>query len=148
MSIKFNEPTQKSAAINIKPIETSYETIWAALRIAPKKAYLELLDQPDKITPYTAKPEIAKINKRLILTSAKKQYDPKGKIDQLSKLIKNVSMGAKMKLNVFAFVGITASLTKSFKPSAKGCNNPKKPTEFGPKRCCIAPIIFRSANVK
>ena len=53
-----------------------------------------------------------------------------------------------MKLNVFAFVGITASLTKSFKPSAKGCNNPKKPTEFGPNLCCIEPITFRSAKVK
>jgi hypothetical protein len=37
--------------IIIRPIETSYETICAALRKAPKKAYLELLAQPDKITP-------------------------------------------------------------------------------------------------
>jgi len=35
----------------IKPIEISYETIWAALRKAPKKAYLELLDQPERIIP-------------------------------------------------------------------------------------------------
>ena len=49
--MKFNEPTQISVDIKIKPIETSYETICAALRIAPKKAYFELLAQPDKITP-------------------------------------------------------------------------------------------------
>jgi hypothetical protein len=71
--MKFNEPTQKSADIRINPIDTSYETICAALRIAPKKAYFELLAQPERITPYTANPEIAKINKRLKLTSAKKQ---------------------------------------------------------------------------
>jgi hypothetical protein len=49
--MKLSEPTQNKADINIKPIETSYETIWAALRIAPKKAYFELLAHPDKITP-------------------------------------------------------------------------------------------------
>jgi len=35
----------------MKPIETSYETICAAERNAPKKAYLELLAHPDKRTP-------------------------------------------------------------------------------------------------
>jgi hypothetical protein len=49
--MKFNDKTQNNVDINIKPIETSYETICAALRIAPKKAYFELLAQPDKITP-------------------------------------------------------------------------------------------------
>jgi len=51
ISIKFSEPTQNKIAIKIKPKLTSYEIIWAALRIAPKKAYFELLDQPDKMTP-------------------------------------------------------------------------------------------------
>lgn len=51
ISIKFNELTHNKIDINIKPIDTSYETICAALLIAPKKAYFELLDQPDKITP-------------------------------------------------------------------------------------------------
>ena len=83
-----------------------------------------------------------------MLTSTKKQNELKGNIDQLTKLIKNVKIGAKIKLNVFEFVGITASFIRSFKPSANGWSRPKKPTEFGPKRCCIAPIIFRSAKVK
>jgi hypothetical protein len=78
----------------------------------------------------------------------KKQLPPNGNTAQLTKLIKNVKIGAKIKLNVFEFVGITASLTNNFRPSANGCNKPKKPTEFGPKRCCIAPITLRSANVK
>jgi hypothetical protein len=88
------------------------------------------------------------MNKRLILTSTKKPKELNGKIDQLTKLIKKVNIGAKIKLNVLAFVGITASFIKSLKPSANGCSKPKNPTEFGPKRCCIAPIIFRSAKVK
>lgn len=91
---------------------------------------------------------MAKINKRLTLTFAKKQYELKGKTDQLSKLIKNVKIGAKIKLKVFEFVGITASFINSLKPSASGCSKPKKPTELGPNRCCIAPIILRSAKVK
>ena len=49
--MKFNEPTTNKLEIRINPIETSYETICAALRNAPKKAYFELLAHPDKITP-------------------------------------------------------------------------------------------------
>jgi hypothetical protein len=71
-----------------------------------------------------------------------------GITDQPSKLIKSVKMGAKTKLKVFAFVGITVSFNNSFKPSARGCNKPQKPTKFGPVLCCIAPIIFRSASVR
>jgi hypothetical protein len=35
----------------IKPNAISYEIIWAVERTAPKKAYLELLDQPAKTIP-------------------------------------------------------------------------------------------------
>lgn len=38
ISIKLREPTQIKIEISINPIETSYETICAALRKAPKKA--------------------------------------------------------------------------------------------------------------
>ena len=51
MSVKFNEPTDKSILIIINPMETSYEIICAADLSAPKKAYLELLDQPAIIIP-------------------------------------------------------------------------------------------------
>lgn len=71
-----------------------------------------------------------------------------GIIDHPTKLKKNVKIGAKIKLNVLAFVGITVSLRSNFKPSANGCNKPKNPTTFGPFRCCIPPIILRSASVK
>jgi hypothetical protein len=49
--MKFNEPTEPKMDIKIKPIETSYEIICAAERIAPKNAYRELLAHPDKMTP-------------------------------------------------------------------------------------------------
>ena len=51
MSLKSKEPAHSKTVINIKPMETSYETICAAERKAPKKAYLELLDQPAIIIP-------------------------------------------------------------------------------------------------
>jgi hypothetical protein len=71
-----------------------------------------------------------------------------GIIDQPKRLKKNVKIGAKIKLNVLAFVGITDSFNNSLSPSARGCSSPKNPTTLGPIRCCIPPIIFRSANVR
>lgn len=72
----------------------------------------------------------------------------KGITHQPNKLKNSVKIGAKTKLKVLAFVGITVSFNKSLRPSAKGCNKPQKPTTFGPDRICIAPIIFLSANVR
>jgi len=51
ISIKFNEPVNKTTGKITKPIDTSYEIICAADRRAPKKAYLELLDQPAIMIP-------------------------------------------------------------------------------------------------
>lgn len=79
---------------------------------------------------------------------AKNAIFENGIIDQPTKLNKNVKIGAKIKENVFAFVGITDSFNSNFKPSANGCNRPKKPTLFGPNLCCIPPITLRSARVK
>jgi hypothetical protein len=78
---------------------------------------------------------------------AKKDFDEKGITDQDKRLRNNVKIGAKIKQNVFAFVGITVSFKISFKASAIGCIRPRKPTKFGPFRCCIEPITFRSARV-
>ena len=51
MSFKFKDPTHKRTLIIIIPIETSYETIWAADLIAPKKGYFELEAHPPIIIP-------------------------------------------------------------------------------------------------
>lgn len=64
------------------------------------------------------------------------------------RLRNNAKRGAKTKPNVFAFVGITVSLTINLTASAIGCSNPLKPTEFGPFLDWIEPITLRSANVK
>ena len=69
----------------------------------------------------------------------KKLWEENGRIDQPNKLKKNVKIGAKIKLKVFELVGITDSLSNNFKPSANGCNKPKKPTTLGPNRCCMPP---------
>ena len=72
----------------------------------------------------------------------------KGIIDQPTRLKKKVKIGAKIKLNVLEFVGITDSFKSNLRPSAKGWSKPKKPTLFGPNLCWIAPITLRSAKVK
>src|SRR5438876_877027 len=51
MSIRRSEPTQSRTVIITKPIETSYETIWAAERIAARNGYFEFDAQPAMITP-------------------------------------------------------------------------------------------------
>ena len=58
-SVKFKDPTHKSTVIQIRPIETSYDTICAAERKLPKNPYFELLDHPAVIIPYTPSDEIA-----------------------------------------------------------------------------------------
>ena len=67
---------------------------------------------------------------------------------QTKRLIKNVIIGANMKIKVFALLGKMVSFTNNFKPSAKACNIPKRPTTFGPLRWCILAITFLSNNVK
>jgi hypothetical protein len=44
--------------------------------------------------------------------------------------------------------GETVSFDDDFEPSARGCNEPEKPTTFGPLRRCIEAMIFRSMGVK
>lgn len=51
ISVKFNEPTQSITFIKMNPMDTSYDTICAADLKAPRKAYLELLAQPEINTP-------------------------------------------------------------------------------------------------
>src|SRR3990172_5482103 len=42
MSVKFSEPTQSSTVMITKPMDTSYDTICAAERRAPRNGYFEL----------------------------------------------------------------------------------------------------------
>src|SRR5579883_3144900 len=43
---KLSEPTHNSTVMMTKPMETSYDTIWAAERSAARKGYFEFEAQP------------------------------------------------------------------------------------------------------
>src|SRR3954464_12567652 len=60
-SDRRREPTHSSTVMMTKPIETSYDTIWAAERNAARNGYFELEAQPAMMTPYTPSEEIAKM---------------------------------------------------------------------------------------
>src|SRR3954468_1339888 len=51
MSLRFSDPAQSRTVTMTKPKLTSYDTICAAERSAPRKAYLELLAQPAMTMP-------------------------------------------------------------------------------------------------
>lgn len=107
-----------------------------------------LLDHPANKIPYTFNDETAN---RYNIPKFKSQTtipSEKGITDHPIKLKVKTSEGANKKILIFALVGNVVSFTNSFKPSARGCNKPIKPTTFGPLLLCTAPMIFRSAIVK
>src|SRR5256885_9749947 len=58
-----------NAPMIAKPIETSYETIWALERSAPSKAYFEFEDQPARINASTPTLDTASTNRTPMFTS-------------------------------------------------------------------------------
>lgn len=147
-SLKLMEPTHKITLIRIKPIDTSYETIWAADLKAPKKAYLELLAHPEIRIPYTPNEDTAKMYSTPMSTSANTIVSSNGITAQPTNDSANAITGAAINIVKFALLGNTVSFKSNFKPSAKGCNKPKKPTTLGPLRLCIDAITLRSKRVK
>src|SRR5579871_2942623 len=51
MADRFSEPANSSTVMITKPIETSYDTIWAAARIAERNGYFEFEAQPAMMMP-------------------------------------------------------------------------------------------------
>ncbi len=51
-----------------------------------------------------------------------------------TKNIKVFEIEENKNINTLELLGIMISFNNNFKPSARGCNNPKKPTIFGPLR--------------
>src|SRR5215475_5666033 len=51
MAVRLSEPTHNSTVMMTKPMETSYDTIWAAERSAARNGYFEFEAQPAMITP-------------------------------------------------------------------------------------------------
>src|SRR5690606_34406986 len=105
ISFKLYEPAHKTTVTTINPIETSYDTICAVDRSPPKKAYLELLDQPDNIIPYTPRAEIANKYNKPIFISDKSAVSLKGITAQPIKLKTNVMIGAKTNTTLSELLG-------------------------------------------
>src|SRR5213595_1561080 len=70
MADRFRLPDTISTVTRAKPMAISYDTICAAARMAPMKAYLELDAQPARITPYTPTELIAITYSKPALTLA------------------------------------------------------------------------------
>ena len=80
--------------------------------------------------------------------SASTTSAPKGITAHAASAGISVSIGARMKRNLFAPDGMMSSLNMSFTASAIGCSSPTGPTRFGPMRTCMYPITLRSASVR
>jgi len=134
ISVKFPEPAHIKTETTMNPIETSYETIWAADRKAPKKAYFEFEAHPAIMIPYTAKEEIANLYKIPLFLSAYTYPSEIGSAAHPLKARTKVKIGALLNKAEFAAMGTMVSFNKSFLPSAKGVKTPYLPTAFGPRR--------------
>ena len=67
---------------------------------------------------------------------------------QLSILIRNIKIGAKMNNKLLAKLGMMVSFDNNLNASANACNNPYSPTTLGPLLRCIPAKIFLSNTVK
>ena len=93
--VKFKEPVNKIIISTAELKINSYEIIAAVDLSEPKKAYLELADQPANNIPYTPNEDKAKVYK---IPNEKSDIDnpcPKGIIPHPNKLNTNVETGAK-----------------------------------------------------
>lgn len=127
ISFGFDEPTHNITFMRIKPVDTSYDTICAAERNAPKKAYLEFEAQPEIGIPYAPRVDAAGVCDILILMSAPTipLLPPNGKTAQPTGLSMKVVIGAAIEVAGLALLGKTVSFKSDFKPSARGCSSPK-----------------------
>jgi hypothetical protein len=71
-----------------------------------------------------------------------------GTIDQLERLSEKEAKDEAIKINLLEDAGMTNSFNINLAASAMGCNNPIKPTKFGPTLFCIAAKTLRSTRVK
>lgn len=76
----------------------------------------------------------------------KKKLETVKKLNQ-KQLKKKAKIGPIINKERLALKGTFVSFKANFKPSAKGCNKPKNPTTFGPRRRWTEAITFRSNNV-
>src|SRR5262249_40362975 len=120
--LRFRDPDTISTPTSTKPIASSYETICAEARSAPRKAYLELDAQPATITPYTPSDVTAITYSRPALMSASTTPGANGITAQAARAGIITSTGAARYSTPSAWVGTITSLKISFTASAIGCS--------------------------
>ena len=122
--MRLKDPEHKATHKIEKPIGSSYDIICAADLIEPKKAYLELLDHPDIIIPYTPNDEKANKKSKPKFKSDITILKSKGINDQHNILIKKVKIGENINIYKLEEPGIKVSLLNNFTASAIACNKP------------------------
>jgi len=95
IAVKLKEPANKITIIIAVLKINSYEIILAVDRRLPRKAYLELADQPANNTPYIPKDDSATVYNNPIEKSDKAKPSPKGITPQPKRLKIKVNIGAK-----------------------------------------------------
>lgn len=101
---------------------TSYEIVWATARRAPINAYLELEAQPDQRMEYTARLDIASINRTPKFMLIRGYGMGRGIHMVRAKL--RAKMGARMNIEIEEVAGRNGSLIKSLIASAIGWSRP------------------------
>lgn len=114
---------------------TSYEIVWATARRAPIRAYFEFEAHPDHKIEYTARLDMANINKmpRFMLMSG---YGM-GSGTHMISASDSAKIGAIINMEMDDVRGRRGSLVNSFRASAMGWSSPNGPTMLGPLRSCI-----------
>ena len=120
--------------------------VCATARRAPNNAYLEFDAHPDHRIEYTARLDVARINKapRFILIRG---YGIGMGIHMDMARVK-ARDGAMVNNSIDDVEGWRGSLINNFKASATGCSTPYGPTMLGPFRNCIYPKTLRSIKVR
>jgi hypothetical protein len=95
MAVKLNVPANSTTMIIAVLKISSYEIIAAELLSEPRKAYLELPDQPANKIPYIPKLDKAKVYSNPKEKSNKAKPCPNGITAQPNKLNTKVLIGAK-----------------------------------------------------
>lgn len=143
---RVKDPLINSKDSRIIASVTSYEMVWATARSAPMRAYLEFEAHPDHKMEYTARLDMASMNRtpRFMLTSG----CGIGSGTHMVSASVSARIGAMMNIVIEDVRGRRGSLVNSFTASAIGCSRPQGPTMFGPFRSCMYPSTLRSTSVR
>src|SRR4051794_30666753 len=152
MSRVDSVPARISTPRMPRPNAASYDSSCADERTEPSNGYFEPDDQPASITPYTPRPDIARIHNAPIGRSATCRYvscpnietRPPIGITQNNRNAGRIERyGARRNTVRSAVSGIDCSLKNSLMPSANVCSTPNGPALLGPMRFCMSAIHLR-----